>query len=217
MMDFRENQPNGRRSTTLANAAVVFFCYFVLALLLMHLIRPDYTVVDHMISDYAVGHGGWIMTSAFVSISAGCLVLALGLFLDGPTSWLARIGIALLVVASAGLVVTAIFPTDLETAPSTWTGDIHTASFLVNIVSVFVSAMLLAVSYGGSDRWRHRQLPAIALTAVLLVAFFAQYFTLHRGAPYGLTNRFFVAVLMAWLISNALWLRRVAERPDPER
>jgi hypothetical protein len=35
-------------STKLANAAVLFFGYFVVALLLLHVIRPDYTIVDHM-------------------------------------------------------------------------------------------------------------------------------------------------------------------------
>lgn len=106
------------------------------ALLLMHVLRPDYTIVDHMISDYAVGAFGPIMTSAFLSISLGCLALATGLFRVGQASWLGRAGAGLLIVAFAGLIVTALFPTDLETAPSTRTGDIHTISFLVNIVSI---------------------------------------------------------------------------------
>lgn len=195
------------RSTFLPTAAVGFFLYFAAALLLMHVIRPDYTIVDHMISDYAVGRFGWIMTTAFVSIGTGCLMLAIGLFRDGPTSWLGRTGAALLVVAFAGLVVTALYPTDLETAPSTRTGDIHAISFLVNIVSVLLSTICLALSYAGSPNWRRRRTPALAFSGLLIVAFVAQYLTLHKGAPYGITNRLFVAVLIAWLISNSLWLR----------
>jgi hypothetical protein len=34
-----------------ATVAAGAFSYFVMALLLMHLIRPDYTVVDHVISE----------------------------------------------------------------------------------------------------------------------------------------------------------------------
>lgn len=194
-------------------AAAGFLIYFALALLLMHAIRPDYTIVDHMISDYAVGRSGWIMTSAFLSLSLGCLALGIGLFRDGPRSWLGRIGAALLVVTFAGLVVTALFPTDLETAPSTRTGDIHAISFLVNVVSILVSALCLAFSYRGDPRWRRRSGPALAFAALLVAAFVAQFLTLHRGAPYGITNRLFVAVLIAWLISNSLWLARAsAER-----
>ena len=198
------------RSTFLPTAAVGFFLYFVAALLLMHVIRPDYTIVDHMISDYAVGQFGWIMTTAFASLAIGCLTLAVGLLRDGPTSWLGRIGAALLVVAFAGLIVTALYPTDLETAPSTRTGDIHTISFLVNIVSILLSTICLALSYAGSPGWRRHRTPALAFAGLLIVAFVAQYLTLHKGAPYGITNRLFVAVLMAWLILNSLWLKSSA-------
>lgn len=106
----------------------------------------------------------------------------------------------------------APFPTDLETAPSTRTGDIHTVSFLVNITSVLLSTICLGLSYGGSPAWRRRRIPALVFAGLLAVAFVAQYLTLHRGAPYGITNRLFVAVLMAWLISNSLWLRSVVAR-----
>lgn len=194
------------RARVVPTAAAVFFLYFVLALLLMHAIRPDYTVVDHMISDYAVGRWGWIMTTAFTSLSLGCLALAIGLFREGPKSLLGRIGGALLVVAFAGLIVTALFPTDLESAPSTTIGNIHTISFLVNVVSIVLSTLCLALSYGGSPAWRRRRVPALIFAGLLIVAFVAQFMTLHRGAPYGITNRLFVAVLMAWLISNSLWL-----------
>jgi len=203
-----------RLSTLLPTAAAGFFLYFVAALLLLHVLRPDYTIIDHMISDYAVGRFGWIMTTAFLSLSMGCLALAVGLFLDGPTSWLGRIGAALLVVAFAGLIVTALFPTDLETVPSTPTGDIHTLSFQVNVVSVFLSTICLGLSYGGSPRWRRHRTPALVFAGLLVVAFVAQFLTLHRGAPYGITNRLFVAVLMAWLISNSLWLKAVLIRPS---
>src|SRR3954470_8630468 len=116
-MDSISSDPRRNPSTLLATAAAGLFCYFVIALIVMHLIRPDYTIVDHMISDYAVGRFGWIMTTAFLAAGAGCLALAIGLFRGGPPTWLGRVGSAALIVASVGLIITAIFPTDLETAP----------------------------------------------------------------------------------------------------
>lgn len=202
-----EHDPQRDRSTILPTAAAGFFLYFAAALLLMHVIRPDYTMVDHMISDYAVGRFGWIMTTAFVSLAIGCLTLAIGLFRAGPTSWLGRIGAALLVVAFAGLIVTALFPTDLETAPSTPTGDIHTISFLVNIVSILLSTICLSLSYAAEPRWRPHRVAVFVSAGLLIAAFIGQYLTLHRGAPYGITNRLFVATLITWLILNSLWLK----------
>jgi hypothetical protein len=100
------------------------------------------------------------------------------------------------------------FPTDLETAPSTQTGDIHTASFLVNVASVLLAAIFLGLSYGGNGYWQRRKGAALGFAALLIAAFVAQFLTLHRGAPYGITNRVFVAVLM----STSFWLRQVATR-----
>ncbi len=190
--------------------ALALFAGFVVALVALHGLRPDYTPIDHMISDYAVGRYGWLMTAAFVAVGAGCFSLTVGLWRDGPKTALSLIGRVLILVASAGLMVTAAFPTDLETAPSTQHGDIHAISFLVNIVSLFIAALTLSVSFGADARWKSLRPLALAITAALIAAFVAQAMTLHKGLPYGITNRIFVAVLMSWLFAAALRLRAVA-------
>jgi hypothetical protein len=194
----------------LAEIAVGCFGYFSVALVLLHVLRPDYTPVDHMISDYAVGRFGWVMTTAFVALAAGCLTLGLGMAVAGPKSLPGRAGVLLLWVATLGLLVTATFPTDLETAATTATGNVHTASFLVNVISVILCALLFAVSFHQSDDWRSYRWIGLILAIALLAAFIAQFLTLHRGAPYGLTNRLFVTVLMVWFLATARQLRRIA-------
>lgn len=198
------------RSIRLGSLALACFGYFGLALFALHFLRPDYTPIDHMISDYAVGRLGWIMTSAFLGLSAGCLILAIGLYRFGPQSWLARCGAPPLIVAAIGLAVSAAFPTDLETAKSTHTGDIHTLSFLVNIICTILASGLLSISFGRDPAWRSFQPYAVGGAILVVLAFIAQYLTLHRGAPYGITNRVFVVVLLAWLLGTAYRLRRVA-------
>jgi hypothetical protein len=197
-------------SRRLAEVATGCFGYFIVALVLLHGLRPDYTPVDHMISDYAVGRLGWLMVTAFVAVAMGCLTLGLGMVAAGPRSLPGRAGVLLLWVATVGLLVTARFPTDLETAATTATGNIHTASFLVNVISLILCALLFAISFHQSDDWRGYRWIGLALALALLAAFIAQFLTLHRGAPYGLTNRLFVAVLMVWFVTTAMQLRRVA-------
>ncbi|MEH0194300.1 DUF998 domain-containing protein [Caulobacter sp. CCNWLY153] len=179
-------------------------------LVLLHGLRQDYTPVDHMISDYAVGRFGWLMTTAFVALALGCLTLGLGMAVAGPRSLPGRAAVLLLWVATLGLLVTATFPTDLETAATTMTGNIHTASFLVNVISMILCSLLFTVGFHQSEDWRGYRWVGLALAIALLVAFIAQFLTLHRGAPYGLTNRLFVALLMIWLIATARQLRRIA-------
>jgi len=74
-----QTQPVASVSLVLANTSIACFTYSVLSLLLLHVLRPDYAPAHHMISDYAVGRYGWVMTSFFLSTSGGCLMLLLGL------------------------------------------------------------------------------------------------------------------------------------------
>ena len=207
------NAAHPDRSRRLAEAAIVCFGYFSAALVLLHVLRPDYTPVDHMISDYAVGRFGWVMTTAFLAISAGCLALGLGLAAAGPKSAAGRITVLLLWIMAAGLLVTALFPTDLEAAVSTRTGDIHTVSFQVNVSSLILCAFVFAVSCRQSEAWRGYRWIALGFAVALLAGFVAQFLTLHRGAPYGLMNRLLVTLMMAWFLATAAHLRRIT-MPD---
>ncbi len=200
-----------RKAAVSATLALGLFSYFSLVLIALHFVRPDYTPIDHMISDYAVGRAGWLMTTAFVALGLGCLSLSLGLGWRGPRRISATAGRLLLIVAFLGLMVTAAFPTDLETAKDTLHGTIHTVSFLVNIVSISVAALTLSLSFGADPRWKGARLPSLLIVLALLVAFGVQYMTLHRGAPYGYTNRAFVLVVMTWLFFVAFSLRHVAQ------
>jgi len=198
-----------RFTSAVATTAIACFTYSVLALLLLHVLRPDYAPTNHMISDYAVGRYGWVMTTWFLAMSCGCLMLLLGLARSGPSSIAARLGTLLLGIASVGLVISAVFPTDLEGAPSTRTGDIHDMSFLVNVGSILLAIVLLSVSFGSQPRWRPYRRTAMALASLVVLAAVLQLLTLRKGAPYGLTNRLFVTVLLAWLFATSIRLRKL--------
>jgi len=183
--------------------------YAAVALLLMHVLRPDFAPTSHMISDYAVGPYGWVMQSVFVGLSADCIMLVLGLVRSGPSSIAARLGIVLLAVASIGLIVSAVFPTDLHGAPSTRSGYIHTLSFFVNVASIILAIILLTVSFGSDVRWRSYRRTSLILLSLVALAFVLQFLTLRKGAPYGLANRFFITVLLAWVLVTAYRLRNL--------
>jgi hypothetical protein len=195
-----------------ARLAIVCFAAFALGIALMHVLRPDYAPASHMISDYAVGPWGGVMTAAFGSASAGCLLLAICMAQSGPRSAWAWLITVLFTVTATGLLVTAIFPTDIEGGPSTRSGDIHDISFLVNITSIVAAAISALVLTWRDSRWfRYRKLGTV-FVSLLLFALVVQFMTFHRGMPYGLANRFFVLVLISWLISMALTISRLRPR-----
>lgn len=194
----------------LATAAFTCFVYSACALSLMHVLRPDYVVSTHMISDYAVGPYGWIMQSVFLAMGLGTFTLMLGLALSGPATISSRIGVALLGVASIGLVVSAFFTTDLEEAKiATQHGFIHDMSFLVNILSLTSAAFLLSSSFGRDPRWRAYQRTSFLLASLVLIGLVTQILSMQTLYLYGVVNRLFVVVLYAWFMASAFWLRRV--------
>lgn len=194
-------------AATFASLATAGFAWFVFAVLAMHVLRPDYEPARHFLSDYAVGRFGGVMTSAFLALAAGCLGLALGLLRAGPPAWPARAGAVLLLVAAAGLVVTARFETDLPGQPFTRSGDLHELSFLVNVASLMLAAVLLTLAFAADPRWRAHRPVAAALLAAVLVAFALQFRAIRSHGPVGLYNRAFAGLLVAWLLATALRLR----------
>jgi len=201
---------SGCRSRLCANVAIACLVYFIAALITLHILRPDYAPRSHFISDYAVGEFGWIMTTAFLALSGACCALAAGMALDGPKSISARTGVVLFFVATLGLILTAIYKTDLPGGPYTRSGDIHEITFRVNTLSLILGSFLLSLSFAVSERWRSFRWPALSIFALIVIAVVIQVKTLHKNAPYGWANRFFVAVMISWLLATALRLRKVA-------
>ena len=194
----------------LATVTIICFSYMACALLLMHVLRPDYVVSTHMISDYAVGPYGWIMQSVFVAMGLGTFTLMLGLTISGPATISSRIGTALLGVASIGLIVSAFFLTDLEeTKIAPRHGFIHDMSFLVNILSLTFAAFLLSSSFGRDPRWRAYQRTSFLLAFLIVAGLVIQMLSMQALLLYGIVNRLFVVVLAAWLVATALALRKV--------
>ena len=194
-----------RRRSFVATTAIVCFAYFALALLLMHALRPERELATTWISGYAVGRHGWVMTTAWLALSSGCLILVLGLARGGPRSRAALLGTLLLGILSAGTLITAIFPP----GPSR-SGEIHSISFLVNAGSILLASVLLSVGFGSDPRWRSFQRTAAALASLLVFAFVLQFFTAYFELLYGLANRFFAAMLVAWLLAISIRLRALA-------
>ena len=195
------------KSRTLATGALSCFVLALIALALLHIFRSDYKVADQMVSDYAVGRFGGLMVIVFLAWSTGITLLGIALLMQGQSSIARRVGVLLFGVTAIGLVVSAVYPTDLAGAPDTREGDIHAYSFLVNIVSLLIAIPLLSFGFRENHDWKKFRPAALLLSIFVVLTFLLQFFTLRKGMPYGLTNRLFVIVLFSWFISTAARLR----------
>jgi uncharacterized protein DUF998 len=195
------------RFTTIffATTVIASFAYFAIALLLMHALRPERALATTFISGYAVGPYGWVMTTAWLAASSGCVMLVLGPARTGPRSAAARLGTLLLAVLSIGLLITAIFPPGPNRS-----GEIHSMTFFVNVFCILLASVLLSVGFGSDVRWRAFRLSAAMLASLLVFAFALQFLTAYIEVLPGLANRFFATVFVAWLLAISIKLRALA-------
>ncbi len=108
-----------------ATAVLVGVTYFVVIIVALHFLRPDHNPIQRPTSEYAVGPYGWLMTTAFFSMSVATFALVIGLFQGVPPSARSRIGLVLLGIWAVGVLIAMSFPIDLEGAPPTIAGTIH--------------------------------------------------------------------------------------------
>ena len=89
-------------------------------------------------------------------------------------------------------------------------GEIHSITFLVNVVCILLASVLLSVGFGSDARWRAFWRTAATLASLLVFAFVLQFLTAYFEVLYGLANRFFATVLIVWLLAISIQLRAVA-------
>jgi len=114
-----------KASTIMATAALAGIGYFTLVVIALHLLRSDLDISHRYISEYAIGHFGWLMTSAFYGLSLGSLALTIALYQRITIKGRSWLGLVLLSMWALGIMVAGIFKADLITAPETQEGNIH--------------------------------------------------------------------------------------------
>jgi hypothetical protein len=193
-----------------ATFAAASFTYVILVVAALPYLRPEYDASINWISDYAVGRLGWLQTSVFIGASAGVFALLVGLIRTGPATWIARTGLVFLSVLVPGLLVAAIFQTDLPHHPMTQHGLIHNLDALANFLCGLIAALFLAASFGDDPLWRPFRGTALILAVFTVVALVNQFLTDALRLPWsGVSNRVFAGSLMLWLLLTALHMRRV--------
>jgi hypothetical protein len=189
---------------TIAMTAIAAIVYFVVVILALHFLRPDLDPIRQPTSQYAVGPYGFLMTSAFFSMSIASFALVIGLYQSVSQPALSRVGLTLLGLWGVGVLIAMLFPIDPEGSPQTIAGTIHRINGPLSFLYATLGTTLLSGRFKQDEAWRSLYRPAVILSLVIVATFIAGGVSIATDSGLaGLTQRIDLAALVTWILLTA--------------
>jgi hypothetical protein len=116
----------------------------ILLLASLHALSPEFAPSWRMVSEYAFGHYGWVLSLMFLSWGISSWALAVAIWSQVNTK-AGKVGLWFLVVAGIGEAMASVFDVTHETG--------HGIAGLLGVVGFPVAALLLSVSLGRTEAW----------------------------------------------------------------
>jgi hypothetical protein len=218
-------KPVAAISRTAAPLSLAAAATFLVLLVALHFIKPEFDPSWRVISEYALGDYGWIMVLAFLSLAVSCISLFVAIWSQARTIG-GKIGLAFLLAAAAGLIIAAIFTTDPITASHnelTTHGTLHGLGAALG-TGIPIAAALIGWSLARNQAWssaRRSLLWAAGLAwigflvfALSMVVMFPDDGTFGPDVLIGWPNRFMIVAYSAWLMVVAWRAARLSrQRP----
>jgi hypothetical protein len=194
---------------------------FLIAIVTLHLLQPNYNPLRNFISEYAVGPFGFLLTIAAYELAATFLVLLLGLRLSVHPSGFLTASCVLLGVAIICVCVIAASPIDFVVIPLdgsppnraavlaalTRTDIIHGLFSVPCFASLIALLLTLPSAYKRDEKWRSFSQTSLFL-GFLFLAFFLTGLVLIPFNLGGLAQRGIFLVVLIWLLLTGLRLRQ---------
>src|SRR6266487_2003723 len=203
-----------RRLEGFAWVSIVGTVYFVLAVTALHFLRPDYNPTTRFVSEFAVGPYGFLMTTAFFALGFGSPALALGIRRGVAPSRAKSAGSLVLGIFAIGILVSGIFPTDLQGSPETTAGAIHANAGWTVFVTIVAAIFLSSRGFRRDPAWSSYHATSLALGFAALVTLLLLFVSFKAGWQ-GIGQRAFLAVFLLWLLSTENRLRSAARAKVP--
>lgn len=191
-------------SLSIERLAIAASAAVLLLLASLHVLSPEFDPAWRMVSEYANGQYGWLLSLMFIAWAISSWTLAFALWPQARTT-AGRIGLIFLILAGVGEAMGAIF--DIN-------HPLHGMAAMIGIPSLPVAAMLISVSLGRTQEWstaKKALLWAANLTwvsLVLLVVAFAIMIVTYTQAGGDMTAQAEVTVLPPGVIAWVGWANR---------
>lgn len=218
MIAVAPNTDTSRISRPAAQLTIVATIAALLSLASLHVLSPEFDPSWRMVSEYANGHFGWVLSVMFVTWGVSTLALVVAIRSEARTKPI-KIGLVILTLAGIGEAMAAPFDINHDA--------LHGLAGALGVGGLPIAAMLISVGLGRTAAWApaRRCLLWMAnltwVSVVLLAATFVVMIVTFSQAPGGLpthppkvlphsviglvgwANRLLVVLYCAWAITVA--------------
>ena len=199
-------KPTTEISILAAWLAIATSTMALLALASLHILSPEFDPSFHMVSEYANGHYGWVLSLMFAAWGIGSWTLAIAIW-QQVTTRAGKIGLGFLIAAGLGEAMASVF--DINHQP------MHDLAGYIGILGLPIAAMLISVSLSHSQAWSgvRRALPLTAnltwISVVLLIATFILMIVTYMQSGANIDPTSFVWTLPPGVIGLVGWANRL--------
>ncbi len=210
---------SARISAPSARLAIAASGAVLLLLASLHVLSPEFDPSRRVVSEYANGRYGWVLSLMFASWALSSWALAVAVWSQLNTIG-GKVGLALLVAAGVGEGMATVF--DIK-------HPLHNLAGIIGVSSLPMAAMLISLSLGRTEAWsavKRVILWTANLTWISLVLMLTALIIMIRGrtgaghamspgsiAVVGWANRLVVVVYCMWLVTVAVQALRLQQRP----
>jgi len=205
-----------------ARLSIVTGVLFVLILLSLHIIEPEFDPTWRFISEYALGSVGWLMHLAFFALAISLASAGVAIFSQIRTV-VGYLGLGLLGISAIGILLAAIFTTDpisTSSEAATQSGKLHVLGASLDWTPL--AALLLSFSLIRNEGWRPIRKSLFITAGITLVATVAFIAMLPHDGKFGpgvlagLFGRLLIISYLGWLLTVGLHTLKLHKRPSGE-
>lgn len=176
----------------------------IVLLAALHFLSPEFDPSWRMVSEYALGDYGWVLSLMFLAWALSCITLFSTLrpqiqTVDG------KIGLASLLISAAGMSMAAFFDINHR---------LHGLATLIGNPPFLIAAVLISLNLVRNPVWAAKRqsllwmaiLPWLSVALVVIVMFVGLSQSGNEfgpGVPIGWPNRIAVLTYCGWLITAA--------------
>lgn len=170
----------------------------------LHILSPELDPSWRMVSEYALGEYGWVLSLMFLTWGLSCVSLFFGIKSQIHTLG-GKIGLGFLLLSATGMCMAAFF--DIS-------HSLHGLAFMTGIPSFLVAALLISISLLRDPRWTSRRrallwaviLPWLSIVLMVAMMFIGLSQSGGKIGPQvliGWPNRLVILAYCCWLMVAA--------------